>query len=54
MSGIGVGIGIGYGLSRARINALVLAYIARVKADGGTVFVNAKQIEKRLKQIACL
>ena len=54
MSGIGVGIGIGYGLSRARINALVLAYIARVEADGGTVFLSPLQIQKRLKQIACL
>ncbi len=54
MSGIGVGIGIGYGLFRARVNALVLAYIERVEDDGGTVFVDAKHIEKRLKQIACL
>jgi hypothetical protein len=51
---LAIGLGIPFNKHTSLFNPLILAYIARVQADGGTVFVDAKHIEKRLKQIACL
>jgi hypothetical protein len=53
MGAIGVGLGIGYNGARGIERAEAVAYIDRVEADGGTVFLNSRQISIRLNSITC-
>ncbi len=53
MGAIGVGLGIGYNGVRGIVRAEAVAYIDRVEADGGTVFLNSGQISLRLNSLTC-
>jgi hypothetical protein len=53
MGAIGVGLGIGYNGQRGIERAETVAYIDRVEADGGTVFLNSRQTSIRLNSITC-
>ena len=53
MSGIGIGIGVGFNGVAGLLRPEADAYIDRVEADGGTVFLNSREISIRLNSITC-
>ena len=53
MSGIGIGIGVGFNGVAGLLRPEADAYIDRVEADGGVVFLNERQISIRLNALTC-